>query len=353
MGFKIKAADGTTLEIPDREYYFNSKARGRRMMANSLSSDARRVYACLELATMGFQQELAVTMERGEQRPLTPYDVRQQTGLLKQNVTRGLVELEDAGLALRKAPDGGVLRKGQVLIYSWAVPRRPKEENSNRARLLFPDWFPESWEPLKPFISRYKYSITADEVSARDYFEEGAEVARAYQHAEMVTARFLERICARPKSPRASLYGKNGKNIERTTAAAVVEEPPPPASLPPAPIESHVAEELSIDEDAAERLVAGCKAVEPSVTGPEIVELARSKIVALRGQKILNPVGLLIKHVPKMCRGGTLQAVREQIEAQKKDRAARVAYAREAWDSLNEVERAEVLEKYPELRTVP
>ena len=352
MSFKLKAADGTNIAIPDGEYYFNTKARSRRMMANSLSSDARRVYACLELATMGFQQELAVTMERGEQRPLTPTDIQRQTGLLKQCVTRGLVELEDAGLALRKAPDGGALRKGQVLIYSWAVPREPKEENSKRARLLFPDWFPESWEPLKPFISRYKYSITADEVSARAYLEEGAEVARAYQDAEMVTARFLERICARTKSPHASLYGKNGKNIERTTAAAVVEEPPPPASLPPAPIESYVAEELSIDEDAAERLVAGCKEVEPSVTGPEIVELARSKLVALRGQKILNPVGLLIKHVPRTCKGGTLRAIREQIETQKKERAQRVDYAREAWGGLNEAERSEVLQKYPELAEI-
>ena len=34
------------------------------MMQNSLSSEARQVYACLELATMGLQQELAVVMER-------------------------------------------------------------------------------------------------------------------------------------------------------------------------------------------------------------------------------------------------------------------------------------------------
>jgi hypothetical protein len=141
------------------------------------------------------------------------------------------------------------------------------------------------------------------------------------------------------------------KSRGEEAAAAVVEEPAAagPPSLPPAPIESYVAEELSIDEDAAERLVAGCKEVEPSVTGPEIVELARSKLVALRGQKILNPVGLLIKHVPRTCKGGTLRAIREQIETQKKERAQRVAYAREAWDGLNEVERAEVLVKYPEL----
>jgi hypothetical protein len=223
MGFKIKAADGTTLEIADGDFYFNTKARARRMCLNSLSSDARRVYACLELATMSWKQELAVIMEAGEKRPLTPNDIRLQTGLLKQHVTRGLVELEDAGLAERRAPDGGALRKGNVLIYSWAVPREPKKENSNRARLLFPDWFPESWEPLKAIISKEKYSITIDEVTARGYFEEGAEVARGYQESKMVAARFLERISAQPQSAVASLCIERTEIYkERTSSSAVV-----------------------------------------------------------------------------------------------------------------------------------
>lgn len=227
MSFKLKAADGTNIAIPDGEYYFNTKARGRRMMLNSLSSDARRVYACLELATMGFQQELAVTMERGKTRPLTPTDIREQTGLLRQCVTRALVELEDAGLAARKSPDGGALRKGQVLIYSWAVPQSPKKEHCKRARLQFPAWFPESWEPLKPFISRYKYSLIKDEGIARAYIEEGAEVARANKEVEIVTARFLEKVCARPQSARASSYRKNGKNNTERKDSSSLPSPSP------------------------------------------------------------------------------------------------------------------------------
>lgn len=356
MAFKIQAGDGTNILVPDGEYYFNTKARGRRMMLNSLSSDARRVYACLELATMGFQQELAVTMDRGEQRPLTPTDVGQQTGLSRQNVRRGFEELEDAGLALRKASDGGALRKGSVLLYSWAVPRTPKKEDCSRARLQLPDWFPESWEALKPLISRYKYSFIEDEVAARDYKDEIDAAARAYKDAEMVAVRALEKVCARTQSPRASSYRKNGKNIERTAAAVLPSAAPPPELPPdpsPAPIEAFVARELSLDDDAAQKLVAGCKEVEPSVTGAEIVALAETKIAAIRDQvrtgKIPSPVGLLIKHVPRMCKGGTLQAVREQIEAQQKDRAVRIGHAREAWPELSEEERDEVLQKYPEL----
>jgi hypothetical protein len=355
MAFKLKAGDGTNILVPDGDYYFNTKARGRRMMANTLSSDARRVYACLELATMGFQQELAVTMERGEQRPLTPTDVLQLTGLSRQNVRRGFEELEDAGLALRQAPDGGALRKGNVLLYSWAVPREPKKEDCSRARLQLPDWFPDSWEPLKPLISRYKYSLTDDEVVARAYKEEIDAAARAYKEAEMVAVRALEKICARIQSARTSSYRKNGKNIERTAAAVLPSVAPPPAPPAPtsAPIEALVAQELSLDDLAAQQLVAGCKDVEPSVTGAEIVELAREKIEQskeqIRAGRITNPVGLLIKHVPTMCKGKPLQSVRARLEAQATDRANRIAYAREAWPELNEDERAEVLQKYPEL----
>jgi hypothetical protein len=222
MGFKLKVADGTKITVPDGEFYFNTKARGRRMMLNSLSSDARRVYACLELATMGFQQELAVVqISKDKQRPLTPADIRQQTGLLKQNVSRSLGELEDAGLAQRTSDDEGPLRNGHIQIYSWAAPRAGHlEGQGNRARLpssSLPPWFPESWEPIKTYISRNKYSLIEDEGIARDYFEEVAVAARAYQEAENRLARALEPVRAQPKNAAPSLLIKNRKNIEERT----------------------------------------------------------------------------------------------------------------------------------------
>ena len=148
--FQIKGADGKQVSIPAGEYYFNSKARCRRMMLNSLSSDARRVYACLELGTMGFQQELAVVqIAKDKQRPLGPLDIREQTGLLRQNVRRGLEELEKAGLAQRVAVDGGPLQKGKVLLYSWAVPQKQAEKFGNRARLPNPAWDPDRFPGLE------------------------------------------------------------------------------------------------------------------------------------------------------------------------------------------------------------
>ncbi len=239
--FIITGADGQELPIQAREYYFNTKDRARRMMQNSLSSEARQVYACLELATMGFQQELAVVMERNQRRPVTPDDISAQTALSRQNVRRALAELEDEGLAERRADDDGGLRKGHVKIYSWAVPRerKCKLDCSQRATTI-PDWFPESWAPLQAFIKRHKLTVVIDQTTAEELLSDGDVVARGYKEAEMVVSRFLERVCA----PR-NLYKeeRTERTIERTEerggvkATSSIEEPEQPHSLPHTPSE--------------------------------------------------------------------------------------------------------------------
>jgi hypothetical protein len=114
-----------------------------------------------------------------------------------------------------------------------------------------------------------------------------------------------------------------------------------------------VARELQMDDDAAYLLVSRCQAVEPTITGPEIVHLTRSKLehvkVKIRNGKIDNITGFVIEAVPKMCKGEPLRLARELLEEERQERAQRIAYAREAWPELNEEERADVLQKYPEL----
>jgi hypothetical protein len=230
--FEIQGADGHPIHIPAGEFYFNSKARCRRMMLNSLSADARRVYACLELATMGFQREDAVVMERGKIRPMTPGDVANQTGLDKQRVRAGLEELENEGLAKRESDDGNPLRKGHVRLYSWVEPHptRPNIKEVARAG-YFPSWFPDSWEPFRPLINRFKMRLIPDEVAARSYFEEGARVARCYQEAEELAARFLEGVCAHPAHNKEERTEKTDeRKTESPAAAAVVQQDPAPAA---------------------------------------------------------------------------------------------------------------------------
>jgi len=114
-----------------------------------------------------------------------------------------------------------------------------------------------------------------------------------------------------------------------------------------------VARELQMDDDAVNLLVARCKTVEPTITGPEIVHLARTKLehvkVKIRNGGIETITGFLIGAVPKMCKGEPLRLARELLEEERRGRTSRIAYAREAWPELNEEERAEALQKYPEL----
>ena len=215
--FVIRGADGAVVSIPPGDYYVNTKDRARRLMTHdTLSADARRVYACLELATMGYRQELAITMQGGRKRPLTPGDISQQTGLSRQHVRYGLAELEDAGLAERRSEDGGALRRGKIVIYCWATPRQPAEKVCSRAQLQTPAWFPPEWEALKPYITRRKLLNSLDEELARSYIQEGVKVGAQLQEAEIVAARFLECICA------PSLPNKEERKERKTT-------PPPPA----------------------------------------------------------------------------------------------------------------------------
>jgi hypothetical protein len=213
---QIRSASGEPIDVPNGEYYLNPKARPRRMMLNSLSKDARQVYACLETMTMFFRQELAVVMEKGILRPATPTDIVQRTGLDDQRVRRGLEELEDQGLGERQADDGGALRKGHVNIYSWAEPRsiKCKEDNSG-APLESSLHFPPEWAALQPLINRWKLEFNLDESSCALLLSEGEAVARAYQEAEKLARAFLERVCAHPRPNKEEIKERN--TSERNT----------------------------------------------------------------------------------------------------------------------------------------
>ena len=186
------------------------------------------MHACLELATMAFKHEKAVKMTRQGLVPLTPADLAEQTGLSKQHVRRALAELEALGLAERRGVNGGPLHKGRVEIYSWAVPREPKEENGSHARLPFPSWVPlDSWASLLSLANRLRIEIPQEIGSARDsLLPEGEEIARRLQEDEMVARAFLERVRA-----------QGAHNKDEITERTIEKEPPPtsPPVLVPEP----------------------------------------------------------------------------------------------------------------------
>ena len=75
------SADGSVppwldeLGVKSGGYFIDSKARGKRAMTSKMFSPAARIHICIGLATMGFQQELAVKMKNGKRLPLTPADI--------------------------------------------------------------------------------------------------------------------------------------------------------------------------------------------------------------------------------------------------------------------------------------
>lgn len=101
----------------------------------------------------------------------------------------------------------------------------------------------------------------------------------------------------------------------------------------------------SIDQQAADRLLHGCRSQAPDCTIPEILEFAWSKAFLCRSGRITNPIGFLITQVPKHFEGEAFrtyrQAKRKQLEA------AAVAAAQEEERRLeHEREIAEFQERY-------
>lgn len=355
----FRNAEGQPVTIPKGRWYINPKARAERLLLNSLSSDARRVYACLELHSIAYHQEECVIDEGKRRRPLTPADVRAKTKLTKQGVYRALIELERAGLAERRATDAGGLRNGRVKLICFLEPRETAAHHhleNARPSAVWPDWFPSGCEPLKAYITQQKISLLANideifEVDAREYFiAELEEAARAHFEAAEVLARKLERVRARhplnrkkgnasQKETAAAADGATPPNPEAPAAAAApppepgetrtaapqnppapgnaapaAEEaghasPPPPAEVEvPADAESVLAamEPYCGEPEAARKLIAGCRKIAPECTIEEICVFTAVKareIPRRRKRPVENPVGFLIETVPDFFRG--------------------------------------------------
>ena len=85
-----------THNVPAGEFYFDTKASGRRSCLDSLSGPARQVYACLGLGSMGYRRELAVWKddEGGKPYRMNVSRIATITKLDTGTVRRALRELE-------------------------------------------------------------------------------------------------------------------------------------------------------------------------------------------------------------------------------------------------------------------
>jgi hypothetical protein len=77
------------------------------------------------------------------------------------------------------------------------------------------------------------------------------------------------------------------------------------------------------DDHAAQRIAQDCRETTPDVTDQEIAHFIRQEGPALRRNRSLdNPMGVLIRHIPRCCRGESLRLHREAV-AQEQERNRR------------------------------
>jgi hypothetical protein len=80
---------------------------------------------------------------------------------------------------------------------------------------------------------------------------------------------------------------------------------------------------LKADDDAALRIVAECRKVAPDVTAAEIAEFILIEGPAIaRNKSVQNPLGVLIRHIPRCC-GETLKQLRTEKARRETDQADR------------------------------
>ncbi len=296
--FRIDGADGEGIEVPAGEFYFNTKDRCRRMMLNSLSAEARQVYACLEYHTMAFQQELAVKMVGGKRVPLAPSDVANETGLSKQHVRRAMVELEDEGLAKREGDAEKGLRNGHVRLYSWASPHPTANIKKVATRGYLPDWFPDEIPGLASLAKQKKYEIP-DTVAARDYLLVHApEAERAYQKGLKVAVEVLDSVCALaetgPHIERTERTPERTGNSSSSPSQPAAADDDVPSPDPIAPIMAAFAGWNGFTDAKARRLLKDCGGATPQ----EVADKARQEFATIAGNKaVRNPVGLVITNL--------------------------------------------------------
>ena len=77
------------------------------------------------------------------------------------------------------------------------------------------------------------------------------------------------------------------------------------------------------DDDAGQRIAEACRELTPDVTDEEIAHFIRQEGPALRKNRGLdNPMGVLIRHIPRCCRGESLRLHRDSVKLEE-DRSRR------------------------------
>jgi hypothetical protein len=152
-------------------FYIETKARLVHAMTNRGWQDEPRVWACLALHTMAFQQELAVRMDKGALVPLRQIDIAKETGMDVRHVQRAVRNLEKQGSLQRQGET-----KGEVKLLCYAVPRRPKKDDVETAAPEQGSIYDGLPDELAVWLRKFKFGAP-DQEKLNEALQEAREVA--------------------------------------------------------------------------------------------------------------------------------------------------------------------------------
>jgi hypothetical protein len=194
------------LGIEPGEYFTGSKLKLKRGMKARCFSEAARIWCCLGLHTECFRQELAVKLVGNKRVPLQPVDVAAETGIKKQNIRRGMLQLRAWGLGEIEGEE-----HHEVKLYGWCNPRPVIPEEVISRDYLGLEPVPEQWRTL---FRRFKVRPAAGFEFARDYLDEIECAARDYQKAAEVLKSVLGRSRAGDPIQRKERNSETNNNSE-------------------------------------------------------------------------------------------------------------------------------------------
>jgi hypothetical protein len=209
-GHRPKVPDWlTALGIKEGEYFTDSKLRAKRAMRSPCFSGPARIHIYLGLATMAFQQELAVKMEAGKRVPVQPADVCEATGIDRRHFRQYMDCLESQGLAKTEG-----WTKGRFKLYAYAVPRALPSTDDVTARVtLFAGCSPE----LDHLLRHYRIHLPANFVPDPVTIAELERLARVTKEAEM-SLRAYAKCHQNGSAYKEEINGE--KHIERNTSSS-------------------------------------------------------------------------------------------------------------------------------------
>jgi hypothetical protein len=115
----------------------------------------------------------------------------------------------------------------------------------------------------------------------------------------------------------ATVETQQPSTIEAASTCSYIDNKPSQNTTTATPVVAAAIHETMgrADEDAAVRIAHACRETSPDVTDEEIAHFIRQEAPALRRNRALeNPMGVLIRHIPRCCRGESLRLHREAVQ---------------------------------------